>query len=81
MISNKTIKQLFGTEKVQERATDDHTIHHVNNITVVYDEELFKSENKVVVRINIEHGDSSNKSKSNKIYQTLTLFCDKKVTE
>ena len=78
---NKNIKQIFGKKEIKETATHEISIHYVKNVTVTYDKELFRKDNKVMIKINIEHGDIYNESKSHMINNTIVLFCDNEVTK
>jgi hypothetical protein len=81
MNNKKQVKgtQLFGTKAISEHAGVESNIHHVKNVTVTYDRELFKNSLPrplTVIRINIEFTDGIHETLLN---HTMTLFADNDV--
>lgn len=77
MNKNKQTKQLFGKKAIEETNTIGLNIHRVKNITMTTDDVLFKSDNMSLKKINIEYTDCLGQL----CETTITLFCDKEVTE
>lgn len=68
----KVNKQIFGTKSVERRGVE-LSIHHVKNVSVEYDRELFAKDKMVVVYVNIEYTDGIHDTP---LYHHVTMFAD-----